>query len=217
MTSSTESIPDNIVNAYLAHLDKQKKAPTWVYQFVDQSEITKEEFYKSCDDLTDLENHIWNKQFKDTVKVLQRDPTYSEYSTREKMLAFYYTLIEVLNDNRFALTVILNRSSIPMVTGGFMQSFKYDFKRFTKALIEEGIGTGEIATRPFIMERYGDVLWQQCLFILRFWSKENTKDLSATDEAIERSTNLGFDLMGHTSIDSLLGFTGFLYKNWKIF
>ena len=47
-----------------------------------------------------LENAIWLSFFEKTISIIENDAAYPEYSVREKVLAFYYTLIEVLKENR---------------------------------------------------------------------------------------------------------------------
>ena len=82
-------------------------APRWVYKFIEHTKISKDNFYQYYSDLNDLENEIWSNIFQSTLEVLQKDPTYQSFSLREKLLAFCYTLVEVMQDHRVALVSIL--------------------------------------------------------------------------------------------------------------
>lgn len=215
MTEKEGISKDRLINVYLEYLKSVARAPRWVYQLTDQSEISKEQFYRHFSDIGELENTLWIKLVDDTLEVLSKDKIFTEYSTREKFLAFYFTLIEFMNDEKVPLTRVMNKWLVPGSTPNFLRSFKQKFKDFTLNLLKEGSDRGEIANRMLLNHLYPTALWNQCLFILWFWKNDKTKDSTATDEAIERSTNLGYDLMGHTPMDSLAGFSKFLYQNMK--
>jgi hypothetical protein len=51
------------------------------------------------------------------------------------------------------------------------------------------------------------------LFVLTFWLNDNSKGFEKTDESIERSVNLAFDLMGKSALDAALDFGKFLFQN----
>jgi hypothetical protein len=51
------------------------------------------------------------------------------------------------------------------------------------------------------------------LFVTDFWLKDKSPGFEKTDEAIERSLNLAFDLMGKSPLDSMLEFGKFLFQN----
>jgi hypothetical protein len=48
-----------------------------------------------------------------------------------------------------------------------------------------------------------------------FWIKDNSKGFEATDAAIEKSVNLGFDLVGPGPLDSIIDFGRFLISQRK--
>ena len=62
-------------------------------------------------------------------------------------------------------------------------------------------------------DKYADGLWVNFVFIINFWLKDNSKGFEKTDEAIERSVNLAFDLMGKSALDAALDFGKFLFQN----
>ena len=215
MSKSKPIDKDQIIEEYLKFLNTTLEAPLWVYQFIDNTNFSKDQFYQCFDDINGLEREVWNAVFIKTVEVLEKDPTFLTYGVREKMLAFYYTLIEVMNERRDALRIILSRLRIPGITPSYLSGFKSNFESFTSELLVEGTSQHEVASRGIINRQYPMALWQQCLFLIRFWKKDRSEDLSATDEAIERATNLGFDLMGPSSIDGLVGFGKFIYQSRK--
>lgn len=208
---------DQIIAQYLDYLDEAERAPVWVYKFADAKQVSKEDFYGYFEDINQLEREIWSMQLNSTLQVLSDDPGFPGYTTREKLLAFYFTLFELLNENGHAFVLMLNRSLIPVVTPGTLKEFKQGFLKFVQELTNDGIKTGEIENRPLIVSYYRDALWFQCLFLLRFWKNDQSSGHTGTDEAVERSVNLMFDLLGYNPVDSAMGFTRFMYRHKKLF
>ena len=206
---------EEIIKSYLSYLNEQRIAPRWVYKFIEYTKISKDNFYQFYSDLNDLENEIWSSIFQSTMEVLQTDPTYESFSLREKFLAFCYTLVEVMQDHRAALVSILQRITIPGIDPGYLKSSKTVFAHYADQLIKDGIQNGEIANRSLVNRLYPNMLWFQLLLLLRFWKNDKSDQLVDTDEAIERTVNLNFDLLEPGVVDQLPGYGRFLYKSWK--
>jgi hypothetical protein len=79
--------------------------------------------------------------------------------------------------------------------------------------MNEGMSTKEIEERKFISNKYGDAAWLNLLFVTDFWLKDKSSGFEKTDEAIERSVNLAFDLIGKSPLDSIIEFGKFLFQN----
>jgi hypothetical protein len=99
--------------------------------------------------------------------------------------------------------------SLPIDT----KEFKEKFKDFAGDIIMEGKETQEIASRPFITEKYDEALWLQVAFVFRYWLDDRSPRFEKTDAAIEKAVNLAFDLMGKSALDTFLDFAKFLYQN----
>ena len=205
-----------VIELYLDYLDEAPKAPNWVYKFTDAAEITGEIFYQYFEDIDQLEQHLWLIQWDNTREILARDPAYSTYSVREKLLALYFTLIEVLNERPVAFSKMLNRWFVPGTTPGSLRPFQKLFKEQVQQLVQEGIGNGEIEPRPLIGSYYADVLWLQCLLLLRVWKNDRSANQQITDEAVERIVNLVADLMAYNPVDATIGLGRFIYRNQKL-
>ncbi len=207
---------DKIAQTYLNYLGGLEKAPNWVFRFTDATAIDQEEFYRHFADIGELERWLWTLQWEATMKSLIAEAEYEGYTIREKLLAIYFTLVQVLNQNRHALVLILNRWMIPGTTPGFLRDFKAHFCQHIKSLLKQGIENGEVETRPLISTYYTDLLWMQCLFLLRVWKNDQEENQATIDEAIERAVNLAFDLLAYTPVDAGVAFTRFIYRNKKM-
>ncbi len=146
---------------------------------------------------------------------------------REKLLAFYYTWIEVLKNNRSyvafrAQHMGLGNAGRPdrqrpgarmgRMNVGVLSRFKEGFIDFANELLMEGRETEEVVDRPFISRNYDEGLWQQVLFVLNFWVTDDSHNFERTDVAIEKAVNLSFDLFGRSALDSAVDFARFLYQ-----
>ena len=133
---------------------------------------------------------------------------------REKLLAFYYTWIEVLKNNRsYASQTWRLIDKRRMKTPVFMTDLKTAYKEYARDLIMEGKESREVQPRKFIDERYPDAFWLQFLMVLDFWVKDKSKGFEQTDAMIEKSVNTSFDLIGSSALDTVLDFAKFMYQN----
>ncbi|WP_215222794.1 TetR family transcriptional regulator C-terminal domain-containing protein [Echinicola shivajiensis] len=203
-----------LIEQFKNHVLENGKEPVSVFKFTQSLKMKEVDFYAFFSNFTGIKRAIWQSFFKETITILNNQEVYQEYSGREKLLAFFYTWIEELKNNRSYLLTLYGtdkfpKSSLPQELGGFRQ----DFKEYINEILQAGEETEEIASRPYISEKYDEALWLQVLFIFRFWIKDNSEGFEKTDEAIEKSVNLAFDLMGKSALDTFIDFAKFLHQS----
>lgn len=199
---------------YMAYLLEQGQRPQSVYQFAKSLEMPEQDFYEHFNSLESLEKGIWASFFEDTLSKIQNDPTFQQYGVREKLLAFYFTLIEGLKANRSYVDFCFKHLPKGTLRPFFLEHMRSGFLSFAQELTNEGQESGEFAQRLFITDSYKDALWLQLRYILKFWLKDESKNFEQTDAAIEKVVNVAFDLMGRTFIDTIVDFVKFnLQKN----
>lgn len=204
-----------IRDAYIDYLLEQGHEPTSVYKFMKMLKMKESVFYDYYNSFSAIEKDIWKSYFDETIARITSESVYNEYTVREKLLAFYYTWIEVLKDNRSYVTHSahkIERRGLSWKNTGFLSGFKADFLDFANDLLAEGKETEEIVDRPLVGSRYDDGLWQQLLFVLKFWVNDDSRGFERTDEAIEKAVNLSFDLMSRSALDTAFDFAKFLYQ-----
>ncbi|MBX2843430.1 MAG: TetR/AcrR family transcriptional regulator [Flammeovirgaceae bacterium] len=178
--------------------------------------MEQKEFYQYFKNFETIDKNIWLDIIKITIEKVKAESVYPEYAVREKILSFYFTLIEELKTHRaFALLSFSDNFLGINLSFQFLDDFKREFNDYAKELIEEGQATEEIIDRPIVSKVYKDALWGQTFFILRFWINDFSKEFEKTDAAIEKVTNLSFDLLGHNPIDGAFDFGKFLLQNIK--
>jgi hypothetical protein len=208
--------PDTrITLAYTDYLLTNGKRPPSVFKFSQDLGIKEEDFYNYFGSFDGVEKHIWSTFISRTIVRLQSDEAYATFSSREKLLTFYYAFFEELKSSRsFVLLQLENRKKLE-IEPTFLKDFKKAFETFVNDVISVGKTNGEIASRPFIDTRYANLLWIHFGFLLLFWRDDNSAGFEKTDAAIEKSVNLAFDLIGKGAVDSIIDFAKFLYQSQK--
>lgn len=210
--SGNKASEDKIRTAYQEHLLTHGRRPVSVFKFCLDLGIREEEFYNHFGSFEGLERDVWNSYIDKTLQRLHADEAFAGFSTREKVLAFYFTLLEEFKAHRsFILLQFADIQRLEIVPG-FLKSFKHTFEDFISSLVQEGKGTGEVATRPFIDKRYPQLFWLHMAFILTFWKNDDSPAFEKTDAAVEKSVNLAFDLIGKGAVDAAIDFGKFLYQ-----
>lgn len=207
---------EQIREGYITYVLENNQIPASAYTLCQTIKMPEETFYNHYPSIDDIEADIWKNIFEETVNRIEQDEVYNTYTAREKVLAFYYTWIEELKSKRsFILVIHETKKSRGIKLEDFkvLKAFKQAFKDYATNLVNEGLESGEIAERPYITSQYSKALWVQALTVLSFWIKDSSKAFEKTDTFIEKSANLGFDLMGKTALDSAFDFMKFAIQN----
>lgn len=202
-----------IIKEYLQFVLEQGEQPASVYKFSKIIGLTENDFYQHFNSFMALEKHIWRNFFEETLSRIESEEIYLQYTVREKLLAFYFTLVEVLKTNRSFVMYSLKDYKKSDINPEVLKSLKTQFVYFIHELLNEGKETAEIVDRPIISDRYQEALWLQFMFILNFWRNDDSLKFEKTDAAIEKSVHLSFDLMGKSPIDTMVDFAKFIYQN----
>jgi len=229
---------DKIRKSYTEYVLENGTPPPSVFQFAKKQKMTEAEFYEHYNSFDAIEADVWLAFFNQARQTLDADEVFQTYSVREKLLAFYFTWIEVLKSQRSFVVYSYNRiqqgqmaapvTAVPLSPlaarvaqasrrmskpSPILNPFKDAFYDFARDLLAEGRESKEVEPRPFLGDRYADGLWTQTLFILQFWVNDISKGFEKTDTVIEKSVNTAFDLIGRSPLDSLFDLAKFIYQN----
>jgi hypothetical protein len=198
--------------AYLDYVRRHGHAPKTVFAFADAQGISEGEFYRSFASFVALDRELWADFGRDALTQASQEPAWQGYGAREKLLAFYYTLLEILKENRSYALLALGRSQRfrPAVIPKVLSKFEDEFKSFVAELLREGRGTGEVASRPMLEDGYQRIFLRQLQFILLFFVRDESANFERTDAAVEKAVTLSFDLVGRNTLDSAFDFGRFL-------
>ncbi len=204
---------EQIKNGYINYVLLNDERPKSVYSFTKKLKIAESDFYNFYASFDSIERLIWVDLTVETIDTLQQQEVWQQYSSREKILAFFYSYVEVLKKQRSFILYSLKPASLYFATPPILSGVKPIFEHFAEDIINNGIETSELADRKFFSKRYKDALWLQFAFIVKFWVADDSAGFEKTDEAIEKGINVTFDLFQHSPIDNLLDYGKFLSRN----
>lgn len=199
---------------FIAHVLEEGAEPSSIYAFAKKLKITEKEFYEHFNSFAQIEKDIWSSSFTDTIDSVQKEEVYGTYSIREKLLAFHFTLLENMKENR---SYLLKSYDKAVKKEELLQGAKKVFLRYANELILEGRETREVENRPVpqIMQRYPDLLWMATKNILEFWMTDESKGFEKSDTMVEKGINTAMDWIGHSPLDSLFDLGKFMYQNGR--
>lgn len=204
-----------IKKAYIDYVLTHNEKPKSVYIFVKKLKISEADFYQFFTSFESIEKNIWFELTSDTISKIKTQEVWPKYSSREKMLSFFYSYLENLKHDRSFVVYSLKACNRKFSTPEILAGVKPIFEQFAQDVIDEGLDNGELADRRFLSKRYKDALWIQFSFILNFWLHDDSEGFEKSDEAIEKGINVTFDLFQHSPIDNLIDYGKFLSRNGK--
>lgn len=205
-----------IQKGYIDYVLTNNEQPKSVYSFAKKLKITEADFYAFYSSFESIEKNIWFELTTQTIDEIQKQEHWAQYSSRERMLSFFYSYIELLKAHRSFIIYSLKSHKKGLSTPSVLSGVKPIFENFAQEIIDEGLETGELAERKFFSKRYKDALWVQYAFILNFWIDDDSEGFEKTDEAIEKGIQVTFDLFQRSPIDNLFEYGKFLSQNGKL-
>lgn len=206
---------DRIKQAYLDYVLRKGAPPASVFKLTQKLNLPEQEFYRYYANFDAIDRELWADFGREARATASKEPVWEQYGAREKLLGFYYTLLEILKRNRSYALYALRRSlsKMPGLTPRVLDDFRQEFEQFVGDILREGRRTDEVADRPFLQNRYPRAFWQQALFVLSFFAKDESVNFERTDAAVEKAVTLSFDLVGRNTLDSALDLARFLVQS----
>ena len=106
-TSKKTVSKSQLIQAYIDHYLEHGCPPPSVYFFMQALGADETTFYQYFGSFDGLEKEFWVDRFTKTLETLHNDDTYTSFSMREKLLAFYFTHFEMLRSDRSFILLIL--------------------------------------------------------------------------------------------------------------
>lgn len=208
--------PEQIADSYIDYVLTNNEPPKSVYIFSKFLKISEAEFYNYFASFEAIESTAWESMTRETIELSSSQEIWSQYSSREKMLSFFYSYMELLKSRRSFIIYSLKHHCNKFSTPSVLLSTRILFEDFSEQVIQEGLESGELAERKYFSKKYKDGLWIQFKFILNFWIEDSSPEFEKTDEAIEKGINVTFDLFQRSPIDNLFEYGKFLTQNSRI-
>ena len=206
-------IKEKIIQAYIDQVVSNGKKPVTVFKFCKEIGIKESEFYDVAGSFHELENQIWASLMDRTIAAVSADQQFENFSAREKMLALYFTLLEILKENRSFAVMTAGISLSPVQFPACLKGFKSSFENFVSEIIGSGKSSGEVATRPMLDNRYPQIFWIHLMLVMQFWISDSSPSFEQSDAFVEKSVNLAFDLIGKGALDTAIDLAKFVYQS----
>ena len=206
---------EQIKESYIDYVLTNGEQPKSVYNFAKKLKISEADFYKIYGSFDAIEKAVWEDLTLATIIKIKEQEVWPQYTSREKVLSFFYTYLEMLKSKRSFIVYTLAKHPKKITTPSVLSGARTVFESFAEDVINEGLDSGELADRKFLSKKYKDALWVQFAFIINFWIDDDSTDFEKTDEAVEKGVNVTFDLFQRSPIDNLFEYGKFLTRNGK--
>lgn len=212
-TTTKKPTAKTISDAYIKRLLIHGEMPKSVFAFADELGMSEKDFYDFFSSFEALEEGIWKGFMDDTLKAIHKDENYKGFTAREKLLAFYFTHLEVLKENRSYVVMRWPEVKKTPKMPKWLKHYKEAYYEYAREVIAEGMEGGEIKDRKYLSERYDKALWVQLVFVVDYWCNDTSKDFENSDAAIEKAVTLSFQLLGESALDNALDFAKFIWQS----
>lgn len=209
--STPKETRSQIITAYMEHvlLEGQPKS---VFSFCKHHKLEESDFYNQFGSIESLRKAIWADFYLHVESLLIQNEEYPSYSSREKLLTFYYTFFEMLTANRSYVLFALSEEEQPFKNLKQLSKLRDKIKDFGKELVESDNDSKNLKIVKKPVAIVSEAVWVQFLFLLKFWKEDESPAFEKTDVAIEKSVNTVFDVFDNTPLENIIDLGKFLWK-----
>lgn len=200
---------EKCLKAYKEYWLEHGKAPASVYRFCKDNALKETDFYKTFASFDSLESQLWLAWFEEARLAVENEADFAEQGARQRMLAIYFTLIEVLQEERSFFLLRWPKGPC-MGACKRLERMRSAFQSFAREAAAKGEADGEIASRGKPTEWFPRISSLHLGLILSFHSKDDSEAFQRTDAFIEKSVRLLFDAAAEQVIDSAFDLVRFL-------
>ena len=201
-----------IIEEYIKYLQQNGKDPNSVFAFCNSIKIEEKSFYEYFNSFDAVKSESWKILVDEVIDVLMVDENYTEFTVREKYLAYCFTLIEVLKESRSYFQLILPKLSEGIKGHQQLSAYRAAFNEYIDQLLLEGKQSGEISNRPLVTNLYDKGFYTHQIALFKFHFNDVSPSFTKTDQFIEKSVNLTFDMLEKGVLESGLDFIKFIGK-----
>lgn len=207
MAKKTTEAPISIHELYKNYVLELEKRPTTVYHFAKFANIEESKVYEEFGSIEQIEKSLLKSYVSRTLEILKSDENYSSFSVREKLLAFFFTLLNQLKPDRSYLLMLSKKGNKEVVMG--IKEVKKLYMELVHELLSEAYSNGEVEERGFLGKLYPEFFWATYGYIMGYWFKDDSAGFEQSDAAVEKSVNLLFDGLAKGTLDRLVDFGRF--------
>lgn len=187
--------------------------------FATASKIPIDQVLKHFETRDELDKAIWDELLINSVLTVENDPSFDQFTRREKMLSLYYTFFENLRLNRPFVVLHLDNFPSGKKRNHLFDEMKPTFLDFVERIVNEP----DFFDTSSTLAKFKNVritvikegFWKQMLFLISFWAKDTSSEFEKTDEAIEKSVTVAVDLTDTSRLKNMFDLGKFLWQERK--
>lgn len=204
---------EDIISYFMEYVLLNNKKPDSVYSFSKQYNFNEEDYYKFYGNFSALEQSIFKVFYEKTINLLEKNNEYQNYSSRDKMLSFYYSFFELLTANRSYVVHALGSPTKNLKKIDTLKKLKKSFSNYIDKLDITLLETNQETLDKIQNKTLKESAWFQLLLTIKYWLEDTSPSFERTDIFIEKAVNTSFDLINIKPLKSVLDLGKFLYKD----
>jgi len=214
MATKKNITPDRsaLISKYTDHCLMHGRRPESVYKFANDNGFEEVLFYRYFASFEALEHEFFVDMFTHTHEILEKTPSYAEYSGTEKLSAFYFTFFDLATANRSFVMFALREGGHTLRNLVKLKGFRKLFLAYAEAILEKPIETHGHRIGKVQDTAIREGAWLQFLSILKFWMDDTSSAFEKTDIFIEKSVKASADLVYNIPLKSVLDLGKFIWK-----
>ena len=186
--------------------------PISVYAFAHENNFEESDFYKYFATFESLEKSIFAIFAKETIHLLHKTEAYKDYSSKDKLLSFYFTFFELLTANRSYVLMQLKGIKSDFSKLSVLKKLHTEFIQFVNGISLEKIDFKNDNINKIQDKTISESYWLQLLMVMKFWIDDESSNFEKTDVFIEKSIKASFDIQQIAPVKSVIDLAKFLWK-----
>ena len=206
-------LKEDVISYFMEYVLLNNKKPDSVYSFTKQYNFNEKDYYKFYGNFKALEQSIFKVFYEKTINLLEKNNEYQNYSSRDKMLSFYYSFFELLTANRSYVVHALGSQTKNLKKIDTLKKLKKSFSNYIDKLDITLLETNQETLDKIQNKTLKESAWFQLLLTIKYWLEDTSPSFERTDIFIEKAVNTSFDLINIKPLKSVLDLGKFLYKD----
>jgi len=212
MAKKNKISASEIITFYMDYVVEHKSKPDSVEDFAQIHQFVDVNFYEHFPSFKDVEKAIYNVLFENSIGILKQTPEYQSFSKKDKLLSLYYTFFENLALNQEYIKLSLNGLENQLKALSDFSLLRHSFTNFIDELNLETLNLNVDSIESIQKKTIKESAWIQLLFTMKFWLDDTSEAFEKTDIFIEKSINTSMELLDTKSLQNIIDFAKFLYK-----
>lgn len=198
-----------ILDAFAEHLRENGQPPVSIYRFTKDLGLSEKDFFQEFPSLESVESVWWSALIDRVVQAVESGAEWGSFTARQRLLTFFFAWFEEALSVRSLIIQRFKPLGI-LKNDHALKGFNHSFRDFARKVIDQGVTSGEIASRGKLINLYPDALFTAFRSLIDFNLKDESPRFERTDAYIEKSVHLAFELIRTQAIDSAVDLVRFL-------